>query len=154
MKGYKYLSSPLKIETVTIKNRMFMAPMDTGFYDTGYGCFTPKGVDYFVRRAKGGFGLLFSGGIYSDCVVDGNDGILNHKEEFLSTGKILNEQLSKYDCKMFIQISMNVGRNGGLKTPSILPVLSNPKKFSIIPLSILFPFLDILCFIPLFFNLC
>ena len=28
---------------------------------------------------------------------------------------------------MFIQLSMNVGRNGGLKTPSILPVLSNPK---------------------------
>ncbi len=127
MKQYKNLSSPLKIGTVTIKNRMFMAPMDTGFGDTGYGCFTQKGVDYFVRRAEGGFGLLFSGGIYSDCVVDGNDGILNHKEEFLSTGKILNEQLSKYDCKMFIQISMNVGRNGGLKTPSPLPVLSNPK---------------------------
>ena len=127
MKQYKNLSSPLKIGTVTIKNRLFMAPMDTGFGDTGYGCFTQKGVDYFVRRAEGGFGLLFSGGIYSDCVVDGNDGILNHKEEFLSTGKILNEQLSKYDCKMFIQISMNVGRNGGLKTPSPLPVLSNPK---------------------------
>ena len=127
MKKYPNLSASIKIGNLTIKNRMFMAPMDTGFGDTGYGCFTQKGVDYFVRRAEGGFGLLFSGGIYSDCVVDGNDGILNHKEEFLSTGKILNEQLSKYDCKMFIQISMNVGRNGGLKTPSPLPVLSNPK---------------------------
>ena len=127
MKQYKNLSLPIKIGTVIIKNRMFMAPMDTGFGDTGYGCFTQKGVEYFVRRAEGGFGLLFSGGIYSDCVVDGNDGMLNHKEEFINTGKIINEQLQKYDCKMFIQLSMNVGRNGGLKTPSILPVLSNPK---------------------------
>ncbi|MBQ3835233.1 MAG: FAD-dependent oxidoreductase, partial [Elusimicrobia bacterium] len=97
------------------------------FGNNEYGGFTQKGIDYFARRAQGGFGLLFSGGTNADCVVDGNDGILNHKEEFINTGKIINEELKKYDCKMFIQISMNVGRNGGLKTPSPLPVLSNPK---------------------------
>ena len=127
MKKYTNLSAPIKIGKVIIKNRMFMAPMDTGFGNNSYGGFTQKGIDYFIARAKGGFGLLFSGGTNADCVIDGNDGILNHKEEFINTGKVINEQLKKYDCKMFIQLSMNVGRNGGLKTPSPLPTLANPK---------------------------
>ena len=38
----------------------------------------------------------------------------------------MNERLNAYGCKMFIQLSMNVGRNGGLKTPSPLPTLGNP----------------------------
>lgn len=103
-----------------------MAPMDTGFGNTLYGGFTQKGIDYFVRRAEGGFGLLFSGGTNGDCIVDGCDGILNHPEEFIQQGSELNRRISAYGCKMFIQLSMNVGRNGGLKTPSPLPSLGNP----------------------------
>ncbi len=126
MQRYKNLSSPMQIGIVTIKNRMFMAPMDTGFGDTSYGVFTPAGVEYFVRRAEGGFGLLFSGGTNADCVVDEVDNILNHKEEFIQVGKELNSRLEKYGTKMFIQLSMNVGRNGGMKAPSPLPALGNP----------------------------
>ena len=126
MPEYKHLSSPIKIGSVEIKNRMMMAPMDTGFGNTEWGGFTQEGIDYFVRRAEGGFGLLFSGGTNGDCVVDGCDGILNHPDEFISQGKALNERIAPYGCKMFIQLSMNVGRNGGLKTPSPLPTLGNP----------------------------
>ena len=126
MANYTHLTQPIRIGSVTIKNRMFMAPMDTGFGTTKYDVFTQAGIDYFVRRAEGGFGLLYSGGTNGDCVVDGNDGILNHPGEFLSQGKILNERIAPYGCKMFIQLSMNIGRNAGLKTPSPLPVLGNP----------------------------
>ena len=56
-----------------------MAPMDTGFANTEWGGFTREGIEYFVRRAEGGFGLLFSGGTNGDCIVDGCDGILNHR---------------------------------------------------------------------------
>lgn len=125
---FEKLSSPITIGNVKIKNRMFMAPMDTGFGNTSYGTFTPEGIDYFVRRAEGGFGLLFSGGINADTIVDNMDGILNHPELFKSVGKEMNNRLSKYNCKMFIQLSMNVGRNAGLKTPSPLPVLGNPSQ--------------------------
>ena len=126
MLEYKHLSSPLRIGSVEIKNRMMMAPMDTGFGNTEWGGFTQAGIDYFVRRAEGGFGLLFSGGTNGDCVVDGCDSILNHPDEFIGQGKTLNERIAAYGCKMFIQLSMNVGRNGGLKTPSPLPTLGNP----------------------------
>ena len=123
---YQHLASPITIGSVTIKNRMFMAPMDTGFGNNEYGGFTQAGIDYFVRRAEGGFGLLFSGGTNGDCIVDGCDGILNHPDEFIEQGKQLNERIAKFGTKMFIQLSMNVGRNGGLKTPSPLPTLGNP----------------------------
>ena len=126
MTSYPNLTNPIKIGSVTIKNRMFMAPMDTGFGNTSYGGFTQKGIEYFVRRAEGGFGLLFSGGTNGDCIVDGCDSILNHPEEFIEQGLELNRRISAYGCKMFIQLSMNVGRNGGLKTPSPLPTLGDP----------------------------
>lgn len=67
MKSYPNLSKPITIGKVTIKNRMMMAPMDTGFGNTPNNNFTPEGVEYFVRRAQGGFGLLFSGGTNVDA---------------------------------------------------------------------------------------
>ena len=127
---YAHLSAPIQLGAVTIKNRMFMAPMDTGFGNTAYGGFTREGIEYFVRRAQGGFGLLFSGGTNADCIVDGNDGILNHPSEFLSQGRELNRRIGEYGAKMFIQLSMNVGRNGGLKTPSPVPVLFDPSRMT------------------------
>ena len=126
MKKYEYLTKPITIGKVQIKNRMFMAPMDTGFGNSDWGGFTPKGIEYFVRRAEGGFGLLFSGGTNGDFVVDGCDGILNHPDVFIRQGKELNGRINAYGSRMFIQLSMNVGRNGGLKTPSPLPTLSDP----------------------------
>lgn len=76
MKAYPNLTSPIKIGSVTIKNRMMMAPMDTVFGNTEWGGFTKEGIEYFAARGKGGFGLLFSGGTNGDCIVDGNDGIM------------------------------------------------------------------------------
>ena len=123
---YPEISKPIRIGSVTVKNRMIMAPMDTGFGNHAWGGFTPDGVEYFVRRAKGGFGLLFSGGTSVDSIVDGVDTLTDHADEFIRTGLEMNRRLAQYDCKMFIQLSMNVGRNAGLKTPSPLPTLGNP----------------------------
>lgn len=123
---YPEISKPIKIGSMTVKNRMMMAPMDTGFGNNAWGGFTPDGMEYFVRRAKSGFGLVFSGGTNVDSIVDGVDTLTNHADEFIRTGLEMNRRLAQYDCKMFIQLSMNVGRNAGLKTPSPLPTLGNP----------------------------
>lgn len=116
--NYLNLSKPIMIGNVIIKNRMMMAPMDTGFGNNVWGGFTPEGVEYFARRAEGGFGLLFSGGTSADCKVDNPDSMLNHSDEFIRVGRELNERIGIYGCKMFIQLSMDIGRNAGLKTPS------------------------------------
>lgn len=126
MKAYPNLSKPITIGSEKIKNRMFMAPMDTGFGNNAWGGFTPEGVEYFVRRAEGGYGLLFSGGTTTDCKVYSPDCLLNHADEFIRVGRELNERIGIYGCKMFMQLSFGVGRNAGLKTPSPLPALGNP----------------------------
>ena len=100
--------------------------MDTGFGNNAWGGFTPEGVEYFVRRAEGGYGLLFSGGTTTDCKVYSPDCLLNHADEFIRVGRELNERIGIYGCKMFMQLSFGVGRNAGLKTPSPLPALGNP----------------------------
>ena len=126
MKTYPNLSKPIQIGKVTIKNRMFMAPMDTGFGNTPDGIFTPEGVEYFVRRAQGGFGLLFSGGTNVDGSVDGTPCILDNPQKFVSVGRALNERLRAYGTRMLIQLTLNIGRNAGLKSPSRLPAWQNP----------------------------
>ena len=126
MKQYPHLSSPIQIGSVTLRNRIFMAPMDTGFGNNAWGGFTEAGVEYFVRRAQGGFGLLFSGGTAPDNQVDAAESILDHQEEFIRTGREMNRRIEGYGSRMFMQLSMGVGRNGALKTPSPLPALGNP----------------------------
>lgn len=126
MTTYPNLSRPITIGKVTIKNRMFMAPMDTGFGNTPNNNFTPEGVEYFVRRAQGGFGLLFSGGTNVDGPVDGVPCIIDDPAGFVSVGRTLNQRLRAYDCKMFIQLTWNIGRNAALKSPSELPAWQTP----------------------------
>lgn len=53
MKEYKHLTNPIQIGDVTIKNRMFMAPMDTGFGNTKYDVFTQAGIDYWHQVKSG-----------------------------------------------------------------------------------------------------
>ena len=126
MKTYNSIAAPLDIGKVKVKNRLFMAPMDTGFGNLPNGIFTPAGIEYFVRRARGGFGLLFSGGTNVDGKVDGTPCRLDDPRRFVAVGKELNERLHPYGCKMFIQLTMNIGRNAGLKSPSPLPMLGKP----------------------------
>ena len=51
MKAYPNLSKPIMIGNVKIKNRMMMAPMDTGFGNNAWGGFTPEGVEYLTLGA-------------------------------------------------------------------------------------------------------
>jgi 2-enoate reductase len=125
MKKYTALSRPMQIGRVTVKNRIFMAPMDTGFGTDSHGVFTPEGIEYFVRRGEGGFGLLFSEGTMTE-----GDCILNHQKEFLAAGRKLNARLQAYGTVMFMQLSAGVGRNAGQKSPSRLPVLGDPSRLT------------------------
>ena len=67
---YPNLNSPFKIGSCVIKNRFVMAPTTTGSYLGPHGEFSKDGIDYFVRRAQGGFGLLQTGALNTDSDVD------------------------------------------------------------------------------------
>ena len=128
-KKYPNLSKPFQIGNVTLKNRYIMAPMDTGPTFLGPdGEFNENGIDYFVRRAQGGFGLLFSGGQQIDNVVDCNPKtILKNPGAYITAGQELNARISAYGSKMFLQLCFGLGRNiPGMHAPSELPVWLNP----------------------------
>ncbi len=59
------LFDPISIGKMTIKNRMAFPPITTGF-GTINGCPTDRETDYFVERAKGGAGLIFSSAVAVD----------------------------------------------------------------------------------------
>ena len=87
--------------------------MDTGFGNNAWGGFTPEGVEYFVRRAKGGFGLLFSGGTSVDSIVDGVDTLVNHADEFIRTGLEMNRRLAEYELTAKEVYEIGDGRQVG-----------------------------------------
>jgi 2-enoate reductase len=131
-KHFTNLLSPLKIGRVTIKNRFCLAPMG-GYtqYNTN-GELNPNGIDYFVNRAKGGFGLVFTGALFPDMEVDPffpqyATSPMYSPNNFKRTALQMTERSKAYGAKVFAQVSMGLGRNyAGLYAPSELPVFWDP----------------------------
>lgn len=125
--------SPLRVRNVVFKNRMCVSPMG-GSYGDQFGPhseFTNEEIEYIVQRAKGGFGLFFSGCLFTDYKVDPCDrttNILYNKADFMKRAKRLVERASYYDMKVIQQITMGVGRNGEPGTYSCSPthLFGNP----------------------------
>jgi len=57
---YKYLFTPIKIGSATIKNRIFSAPHGTSFSKDNI--LDERYIEYQKMRAKGGVGLIIAGG--------------------------------------------------------------------------------------------
>ena len=129
------LMSPFKIGNVTIKNRMCVAPMGSGgiLETVGYHSeISDRGIEYFVQRAAGGFGLCFIGGDFlPDNKVDEHDpfaAILNYPAYFRKQALALNEKCAYYDMKIFPQLSFGLGRDDGFLACSETPQFMNPDE--------------------------
>ena len=57
---YPYLLSPLDLGFTTLRNRVVMGSMHTGLEDRGRD--TDRLAEYFAERARGGVGLIITGG--------------------------------------------------------------------------------------------
>ena len=104
---YEALFSPIRIGGVTLKNRVILTAMGgTGLF--GYdGKFNPKIREYYLRRAKGGVGLIIPG----VTGVKSGGGYLYEKEEaFLGPVKELMEELHSYGTRYFMQLGAGFGR--------------------------------------------
>ena len=58
---YQELFTPVKVGSITIKNRFAMAPMGPLGLADANGGWNQRGIDYYVERAKGGTGLIITG---------------------------------------------------------------------------------------------
>ena len=62
MTPLSHLFSPVRIGTMTAKNRMLMSAMSINFGVDAKGHVTEQLTEYFVARAKGGVGSMLVGG--------------------------------------------------------------------------------------------
>ena len=133
---FEYLSKPYTLGSLTIKNRFAVAPMGVGFDKNEKGEFTARGIEYFVDRAKGGFGLIFTGAYSCDYEIDAPN-LLAPNPLFDESGQMhksaqdLVRRIHFYGAKIMPQITVGAGRNYEfMKTPSELPVFGTESKTS------------------------
>lgn len=133
MYKYQKLGESYKIGALTINNRFCLAPMGLNVYDSN-GCFTEEGVTYYAERAKGGFGLIFTGALTCDMKVDPFSNLagtspLYAPYGFMRTAIKMTDTCHHYGAKVFAQLTMGLGRNyEGLKAPSEVEIFGNPNK--------------------------
>ncbi len=135
MQNYEHLGKPLQIGRLTIKNRFCMAPIGGGQHHLLGGGLKDETIQYLIERAKGGFGLIFTGAIAADGTVDPYTGvgptILQNPDAFKMTATELNERAGAYGTKIFAQITMGLGRNyPNLPAPSAVHVFRHPGEVS------------------------
>lgn len=135
MQNYEHLGKPLQIGRLTIKNRFCMAPIGGGQHHLPGGGLKDETIQYLIERAKGGFGLIFTGAIAADGTVDPYTGvgptILQNPDVFKMTATELNERAGAYGTKIFAQITMGLGRNyPNLPAQSAVHVFRHPGEVS------------------------
>jgi len=110
------LFEPIKIGNVEIKNRLAMAPMANLGLITLDGCFTKRAVDYYVERAKGGTGLIITGAVKVENEIEklkmpSFPCITTNPVHFIQSASELTERVHAYGAKIFIQITLGLGRS-------------------------------------------
>lgn len=133
---YKSLFTPLKIGSkLEIKNRIIYAPVGSGLSTNNTGAFDRIDEEFYVARAKGGAGLIFTGATRMDMYVDkvglgayGTWHINYTPALYRMTAYKMLERVHSYGAKMFAQITMGNGRNHEEKAPSEIPTYYKPNE--------------------------
>lgn len=126
---YPHLLQPLDLGFTTLKNRVIMGSMHTGLEEAPNGHL--RMAAYFAERAKGGVGLIVTGGIGP------NDEGATHKDtkrldtdEAVSHHKMITDAVHQHGGKICMQI-LHTGRyayNPALVAPSAVQAPINPFK--------------------------
>lgn len=105
---YSHLLAPLDLGFTTLKNRVLMGSMHTGLEEMEDGF--PKMAAYFAERARGGVGLMVTGGFAPNeigCLWEGG-GKLNTPEE-AERHKLITQAVHSEGGKIALQI-LHAGR--------------------------------------------
>lgn len=103
-KEFKQLGSSIQLGRVTVRNRIVMPPMNTNFSNEN-GAVTPQMTEYYVRRAKGGVGLIT---VEAASVVPyaKNHGVqpMLYDEKYVPEYAKMVEKIHRYGAKASIEI--------------------------------------------------
>lgn len=118
---YHELFSPIRVNRLTIKNRIVMGPMGNLNMCEESGRPNEKMLQYFFARAKGGTGLLTTGLVpvshgIDPTVTEAADLTLfpriDHARTVFAGWRDLAQGVHAYGSKIFIQITPGLGRVG------------------------------------------
>lgn len=102
------LFDPIRIGSMTLRNRIVMAPMGTTTDVTN--SFNMRDVKYYGERAKGGCGLVFTGAVVASTEFEPApcQKLTNTKDVYML--HLVAERVHIYGAKFGIQLSPGIGR--------------------------------------------
>ena len=114
--NYRNLFTPFSICGSQIKNRYYMAPMGTTTANDAAGAYLPAGIEYFVRRAAGGVGLIITGANWVDDKIECHSpGTFPcptvSPGEYIKSARELTDRVHAFDTKIFVQLTAGLGRS-------------------------------------------
>lgn len=134
---YANLMSPLKIGSMTVKNRYAVAPMGSTSLYNSRGEYNEDGLTYYVERARGGFGLIVMGNMIVDMeaqkpnLIEGPIPPSYAPSVWKETAIRLTKRVHAYGTKIIMQMGFGHGRmRPGQKAPSEIPRYSNPSEIT------------------------
>lgn len=118
---YDAMFSPIRINRMTVKNRLVMAPMGNISMCEETGRPNEKMIQYFIERAKGGVGLITSGLVPVSFGIDHSIIELGKLSYFpridrsrivFAAWRDIAAGVHAYGAKFFIQLTPGLGRVG------------------------------------------
>lgn len=103
MSTFKYLFTPKKIGSTTVKNRIFSTGHMTTYVKDGLP--TDQLIAYHRERAKGGAGLIVveANAVHPTAAFTSHT-ISAYKDDVIPYYKKMGEAVHEYGCKMFVQL--------------------------------------------------
>lgn len=114
MNKYNPLFQPIKIGNVTIKNRYAQTPMAIYPFDPVDKAISQEAIEYFVERARGGVGLIFTGAMSAEDVIEKKSAfpvLTSNPRITVRRLQQLTERVHAFGTKLFVQITLGFGRN-------------------------------------------
>lgn len=118
---YTSIFSPIRVNSITIKNRLVMGPMGNISMAEETGRPSAKMVQYFTERARGGVGLITSGLVPISHGIDPTVTEMDNLSYFpridrsrtnFSAWRDIAERCHGYGARFFIQLTPGLGRVG------------------------------------------
>lgn len=120
--GLTKLLEPFDLKTLRLRNRIVMAPMLSRLCNL-HGTVSPKLIDYYAERAKGGVGLI----ITEYCYIDERESKANHGQlgvygdQLIAGLGDLAEAIQEWGAKVILQMC-HAGRNSSMKFTGRQPI--------------------------------
>lgn len=124
------LFESITIKNVEMKNRYVMAPMGNVGHADAQGAFSQSAVEYFVKRAKGGVGLIITGlcdvAPHIEGITPGHMPLPTLNPNAFSYSAIeMTERVHAWGSKIFLQLTAGFGYSGKSSVASN-PVAPSP----------------------------